>query len=226
MEIHKMKNYIKTFIALVLFNTIGLTAMEPDADLELGAVEATYEENLGQLQPFPGELLLPILENVFFNSEILIGSENIFDAIDRINVHLSQTLINVALTCRSFFQFKNDFLMLKKELLKFYQAKLKEAFLESRENKDGLHPINGEWAENSEIAQKIALFMLNEDHLNDPILPEVIFAPLNIIGNHRDKQLKTQLIRLLIFMGADLNAKDAFGSTALIGLVLAITKRL
>ena len=33
MEIHKMKNYIKTLIALALFKTIGLTAMEPESRL-------------------------------------------------------------------------------------------------------------------------------------------------------------------------------------------------
>ena len=153
-------------------------------------------------------MLLPILLEAF-RSKILIDSDNIFDAIHQINQHLSQSLANILLTCRSFFQFKDDLLKLKQKLIKFYQIELKETFLEHREDKEGLYQMSAEWSVDPVIAQKIALFLATDDHLNDPIL-------INIIKIKMDAKLKTQLISLLIFFGAELNAKNANGTTALI----------
>lgn len=235
-----MKKYLKIFIALTFLNVIGLTAMEPE--LQKGASDQ------GQLCIFPNELLLPILNYVFFNSTILIDSDNIFDAMNKINPYLSKSLIDILLTCKLFSQLQNDFLKLKPELLKFYQSKLKEIFLERRQDREGLYPKKGEWIDHLKskqetdpflstesdnsfnsidreddgwridddldnsnsvnqlhgrepIAHMVALFFTSEDQAGYPILSETICIIF-------DQQSKIQLIHLLIFFGADLNAKD------------------
>ena len=204
-----MKNYIKTIIVLSLFNTDWLTAMEPYEAADITG--ALGEQNQTTLFQLPDELLLPILKEAL-DSKIQIDSENIFDAVDEINRHLSHSLAKILLTCRSFFQFKKGLLESKKELIKFYQLKLKETFLEHRDGKEGLYPKSGEWAVDPVIAQKIALFLATDDHLDDHIL-------LNIIHIKIEAKLITELINLLVFFGAELNIKNANGTTALMRTV-------
>lgn len=160
----------------------------------------------------PNEILIYLLGFVFLNSEIIINSEDVFEAVENIKVYIAITLKNISLTRKGFYILQSDLIKLKAELLQFYRSKLKSLLLVKSTTKEGLYEGDKiDWIPfDSYLNQKIGMFLLNDsaEDDRDHILPRVIEQRLN-------KEYTIQLIDLLLFFGLNVNSQDHWGRTGL-----------
>jgi ankyrin repeat protein len=204
-----MKNYIKILTLLSLLNVGISTLSMQKEDLEESLTEQSIlgADLIGGL---PNEIWGIVLPFTYFDSNILDGAKDIYDGLSTIKRILSLYSKNIRLTCRTFNVLNNDLSSLKEELRKSFQSLLTENFLDLRET--GLYPKDGQWGISASVDQKIALFILTENKIDDRILFHIV--DLNVAKGEL-KSLRNKTIVLLLFYGANVNLQEKDGFTAL-----------
>jgi len=162
-------------------------------------------EDLG----LPNEIWTNILAYVYFDSSILDGANDIYEGITITRDHILKYFKTIPLVCKTFNGLtisKNQWAKSKEEIRSFYIPHPNKRFLETRKNKEGLFPKNGEWHTDSIINNQIAQFIATGSTLNDTLSNILILAV-------HDNNLK--LIHLLLWYGANPNVHDEHRKTAL-----------
>lgn len=166
---------------------------------------------------FPNELWQTILAHLFCNTKVITESSDIYEAVKKIKRQYSI----ISMTCILFSRIKEQ---LKEESIKFYRVKLNEHFLKQQQfleqalfngqviwqGTEGLYPLKGEWniaSLYSYLDHKIAKFMFT--NIDNGILADI----LSSIDESQEKV--RDICLLLIFFGADVNAKDDQGNSTL-----------
>lgn len=196
----------KTIISATILFLIN--NFQPILSMETEELEREEQKAQVLILTLPSELLFQIFREVLFNSDMLIDSADIYEAQVKINPYLSQSIISIIVTCKRFHEFKDHLIRLKSESHEFYKTKLKEIFLEERTLEEGLYPKTGNWGPVPEIDPKIAKFMLENDHTNDPIITIIVACDSMSLKSEK-------LIQLLLFFGADVNIPNEFNETSL-----------
>lgn len=230
-----MKSYLKLLAALAFFGFGSILSMEEWGKDE-PVSEDQFDDNLGEnlksdiehevdfgknqlgLQneilyldtygAFPNELWPQILEHVFFDLVLITGSSNIYEAVKKIE----RLFATMSCICILFSSIKKQF---KEESIKFYRVNLKDHFLEHKYigiKKAGLYPKQIKlniYGYDQCLDYKIGPFLLHG--IDDGILPYVVGRI------KKDVEYEKNVCLLLIFFGADVNAKDnRIKNTALI----------
>lgn len=182
----------KCVLILMLINIFKLTLTMEEDNSTIHQQSETHQ-NESYLLFLPIELIAKLLEPVFFDETVIENATDIYDAVDKIQLHKYTTSKNIG-ACKLLYKIKNTAL---DKYNTFYLPLLTNRFLKHTET--GLRPKRCFWSKDDHLDLEISQFLDGSKDHSDSIVWSILSA------RYSDEQ--TRLIPIIIFYGADINVK-------------------